>query len=153
MENEENFDIERLKRKSHLNVQEQIFLRKIRIKTTAEYWRKKGVPKCFSDFLAQKGINTEKMMVFAYNEDDDYQFSYNDFNENESRYSDYGTILTEDKIFFDFEVEFNRDRTLLVKLNYLNDVTSNYEISQHKKGIGKTDGFLALEVLDEINNH
>lgn len=135
----EEFEINRLKKKRQLNVQEQIVLRKNYIKSSAEFWRKNGLPKCIQNTLIEKKITVDKIMVFEYNEDYDYDNIIDEFEENESFYIDSLTIITEDKKFIELEVELNKNRTLLIELNFWKDVTEKYEISEHKKGIRKTE--------------
>jgi len=135
-----DFDIERLKRKRQLNVQEQMALKKHSIKNFAQYWRENDLPIPLMQLLASKNIDMNTSILIEY--DQDYP----------GRNTDEGIILTEEGKFFEFEADLDLDRTRLITLELWEDVSHRYEINGRKKGIGKTFGFLALEVLEELNN-
>jgi len=141
--------IERLQRRRQLNVSEQVMLRKYEIYTSAEYYKLNGIPSWALEILTQKQINTDKIIIYENREDHPYYAE--GCNETEGCFYDSITIVTEDKSFFTFEAELNKSRSIIVDFIYWKDTTSEFEISSHKKGIGKTDGFLALEVLEELN--
>jgi len=135
-----DFDIERLKRKRQLNVQEQIVLKKHSIKTFAQYWRQHDLPIPLMQLLASKNIDMNTSILIVYNHD----FP--------GGYTDEGIIVTPKGRFLEFWIDLNEDRTQLIDLGRWKDITDEYEINGHKKGIGKTYGFLVLEVLEELNN-
>ena len=132
-------DIEKLKNKRQLNVQEQNALDKHRILSEATYWRKNGIPTPLRIALEKKGIEVEKSIFLNY-EQDFPGISTDD-----------GTVLTPNKEFFEFEMDLNKDRTQLIEFYRWENITSNVEVQKNKAGIGSTSGFLSLEVLSELN--
>ena len=67
------------------------------------------------------------------------------------RSTDNGIILTKEGKFIEFDMDLNKERTELIELYIWKDITQRYEINAKKKGIGKTYGYLAMEVLKELN--
>ncbi len=132
-------DIEKLKNKRQLNVQEQNALHKHRIYQEASYWRNNGIPVGLSSALTGKGLDTDKSIFLQYEQD----FP--------GISTDEGTVLTPEGRFFEFEIDLNTKRTEVVEFYRLEDVTSKIEINRHKPGTGSTWGFLALEVISELN--
>jgi hypothetical protein len=132
-------DIEKLNKKRQLNVQEQNSLMKHRILQEALYWRKNGIPAGLRVALESKGINTEKSIYLNYEQD----FP--------GISTDEGTILTPNGEFYEFEMDLNNTRTELFEFYSLENITSSTEINEHKAGTGATWGFLALQVLAELN--
>ena len=65
--------------------------------------------------------------------------------------TDEGLILTGEGKFYEFDADLNNDKAELIELYSIVDVSGRFEIEEHKKGIGKTYGFLAMEVLNELN--
>lgn len=139
MKRKTEFDIEKLSRKRQRNVQEQITLTKHGIKTQAQYWRQEGLPLPLIQLFETKGVDVKTSIVLWY--DQDFPGSS----------TDEGLLLTEDGRFFEFDVDLNPERSQLVELYLWEDVSHRYEINGHKKGLGKTYGFLAMEVLQELN--
>ncbi len=132
-------DIEILKNKRRLNVEEQNTLIKYRIFSEAKYWRENGVSLGFQKILIEREINS-KFAIFL------------DYNQGFSGIStDEGIIITAEKKFIRFAMDLNSDGSELIFLDKWEDITEQYEISEYKKGIRKTYGFLALEVLEELN--
>ena len=86
-----------------------------------------------------KGIEIEKCIIL------DYEQDFPGIS------TDEGIVLTPEGIFYEFDVDLNAGRTGLIELYSLVDVSDRFEISEHKKGIGKTYGFLAMEVLKALN--
>ena len=134
-------DIEKLKKKRQLNVQEQNALDKHRIYQEASNWRNNGIPKGLKSALEEKGIDTDKS-IFLHYEQDFPGVS-----------TDEGTVLTPEGRFYEFEMDLNAKRTEVVELYLLEDITSKVEINKHKLGSGSTWGFLALEVISELNQY
>ena len=133
-------NIDNLKNQRRLNVQEQILVKKYKIYSEAKYWRIHGIPKPLEQVLREKGINIDKSIILNY-EQDFLGIS-----------TDEGIVLTTDGIFYEFDADLNTDRTKLIELYSFTDVSEKFEIDEHKKGIGKTYGFLAIEVLKELNS-
>ncbi len=133
-------NIDRLKKKRQKNVQEQNTLKKHTIYNEAIFWKKNTVPNVLRKLLITKGINTDLGIFLNYEQD------YPGIS------TDEGIVLTVDRKFFKFEMDLNTDRTKLVEFYSLKDITADIEIIKSKKGTGATWGWLALEVLDEINS-
>ena len=132
-------NIEKLKNQRRLNVQEQIAVRKDSILKEAKYWRDNGVPEPLRKVFTENGIEIEKSIMIEYEQD----FP--------GISTDEGMILTEKGKFYEFDVDLNKDRTELIELYSFVDVSDRFEIEEYRKGIGKTYGFIAMEVLNELN--
>ena len=132
-------DIEKLKNKRQLNVQEQNALDKYRIYREASYWRNSGIPIGLKSALEDKGIDTNKSIYLQYEQD----FP--------GLSTDEGTVLTPEGGFYEFEMDLNAKRTEVVEFYLWEEITSKVEINEHKPGTGSTWGFLALEVISELN--
>lgn len=133
-------DIYKLKKKRQKNVQEQNTIRKHSIYKEAIYWKTNIVPTVLINLLIEKGINTD-LCIFL-----DYEQDFPGIS------TDEGIVLTVDGKFFKFEMDLNSDRTKLVEFYLWKDITADTEIIKSKKGTGATWGWLALEVLNEINS-
>jgi asparagine synthetase B (glutamine-hydrolysing) len=132
-------DIEKLKRKRQLNVQEQNALMKHRILEEASYWRTNGIPIGLQNALKDKGINTEKSIYL------DYMQDFPGIS------TDEGIVLTQDGEFYNFDLDLNASRTELIEFYEWENITSKIEVNEHKPGTGATWGFLALKVIAELN--
>ena len=131
--------IARLTKQRRLNVQEQIAVKKDSVLKEAKYWRDNGVPEPLMKVITEYGIEIEKSLILEYEQD------YPGIS------TDEGMIVTEEAKFYEFIADLNSDRTELIELYSFVDVSDRFEIEQHKKGIGKTYGFIAMEVLKELN--
>ena len=128
-----------LKNKRQKNVQEQTYLRKHSIKNTAVSFLAGKIPAGIKKMLSQKGFNSNNcalVSLSAYPECCAHTFS--------------GIIVTLSHQFIEFEVELNHNETEVAFVEKWMDITSQTEISDHKRGIGKTFGALAIEVLNEV---
>lgn len=132
-------DIEKLKSKRQLNVQEQSAIKKDGILREATYWRERGIPKGLSDVLKSKGVDVEKCVLI------DYEQDFPGCN------TDEGTVVTKDGCFYEFEMDLDKHREKLVELYVWNEITADIEINGRKPGTGATQGYLVLEVLEELN--
>lgn len=132
-------NIDKLKNQRRLNVQEQIALKKDLILNESKYWRENGIPKPLENICKEKGIEIDRSIIFEYEQD------YPGIS------TDQGIILTPEGAFYEFDADLNDNRTELIELYSFVDVSDRFEIAEHKKGIGKTFGFLAMEVLTELN--
>jgi len=132
-------DIEKLSKKRQLNVQEQNILTKHRILKEASFWRNNGIPKALSSIFREHGINTSKCILI------DYEQDFPGIS------TDEGSVLTEDGKFYEFEADLNLERDETIELYRFEEITDTIEINKHKLGTGATEGFLALEVLGELN--
>ena len=131
-------NIDKLKKKRQLNVQEQNALTKHSILSEALHWQKNGLPQPLKAELELRGINSESSIFLKY----------------EQNYpglcTDEGIVLTESKEFFEFEADLDFSRENIIEFYSLNNITSKIEVSSHKAGIGATWGYLAIEVLAEL---
>ena len=132
-------DIDKLKNKRQLNVQEQNVLEKNKIYNEALYWRKNGIPAALKNALEGKEINTTKSVFLEYEQD------YPGIS------TDEGIVLTPEGEFFKFEMDLNKDRTKVIEFYSWKNITKNIEVNGHKAGTGATWGYLSLEVLAELN--
>ena len=48
-------------------------------------------------------------------------------------------------------MDLSKDRENLIELYIWKDITQEIEVNEHKPGIGKTWGYLAIDVLKEVN--
>mgnify|MGYP000622153222 CR=1 FL=1 len=133
-------DIEKLKRKRQLNVQEQNYVTEYRILSEASYWRKNGLPKGLSTLIKIKGIDEEKCIVI------DYMQDYPGCS------TDEGIIVTEEGRFFEFEMDLSKNKEQIEELYIWNDVTESIHICKSDKGTGSSRGYLILKVLKILND-
>lgn len=134
-------DTTELRKKRRHNVQEQLALKKEVILNEAQYWRKNGIPSPLKSLIEQKGIDMDNAIILYYSQD------FPGIN------TDVGLILTSDLHFYKFEVDLTPDRTQLISCDVFENVSHKYEVCAHKKGIGKTYGYLAIEVLKQLNEN
>ncbi len=139
MKKKTNTNINELKCQRGLNVQEQLILKKHDILLEATYWRKNSIPSPLGKIFAEKGIDINSSIILEYEQD------YPGIS------TDEGIVLTNDKRFYKFDVDLNSNRSELVELYSFKDISDKFEVNGNKKGIGKTYGFLAMEVLEELN--
>lgn len=132
---------DKLKRKKRLNVQEQLILKKDNILKEAMYWKLNGIPKPLEKVFSDKGINIDTSIFLDYSQD----FP--------GLSTDEGILLTQKGEFFEFEADLNPERNKLIKLYSFINITNKFEISSNKKGVKKTYGCLAIEVLNELNQN
>ncbi|MFC3903535.1 hypothetical protein SAMN05421749_102328 [Acinetobacter marinus] len=132
-------DIEKLLKKRQLNVQEQNFISKHRIYQEALYWRKQGVPELLREIAIQHHIDVEHSIFLEYEQD------------SLGGSTDEGIILTPDYQFYEFDIDFNPDRTALLQVYVFRNITDRYEVNAHQRGKGATWGSLAIDVLNELN--
>lgn len=132
-------DIERLKKKRQLNVQGQNALLKDKLLNEALYWRKNEIPIGLESILESKGIDSRTSIFLEYEQTIP------------GCSTDEGIVLTVDNHFFEFDIDLSSDRESLVEVYRFEDITEDYEISEHQPGTGATWGFLAIQVLSDLN--
>ena len=132
-------DVNRLKLQRRLNVQEQNILTKANLYSLALCWRASAFPTPILQLFEKNSIDINTSIVLKYNQN----FP--------GLSSEVGTLLTINKQFFSFEVDLTNDKKELLELVSFQEVTHRFEINSQKKGIGKTYGFIAIEVLNELN--
>lgn len=131
-------DIENLKSKRQLNVQEQNALTECAILSEALYWRKNKLPMGLMKVIENREIDIRKSIILNYEQN----FP--------GCSTDEGIIVTNDGRFIKFEMDLSDENDNLVEL-YLWDSIS-VEINASKKGTGATWGYLALKVLRKLNS-
>ena len=133
-------DIEKIKNKRQLNVQEQNALVKNTIYSEASYWRKNGLPKALKHALEEKGISIETSIILEYEQN----FP--------GCSTDYGIVLTRNGDFYRFEMDLSNDRSELLDFYAWENINSEIEVNKNLKGTGASWGYLANEVLNELND-
>ncbi len=133
-------NIDLLRNQKRLNVQEQNILTRNSIYNIAFYWRKNNIPLPLIQIFEENNIDRNTSIFIEYEQD--YPGTS----------ADWGKVLTSGGKFFEFDMDLNSERSELIQLNVFTDITDQYDISDHKKGIGKSFGFIALEVLNELNS-
>ncbi|AFM04748.1 hypothetical protein Fleli_2376 [Bernardetia litoralis DSM 6794] len=133
-------NIDKLKNQRQLNVPEQLSVKKNRILKGAKYWKEKGIPEPLKEIFKNHKIEIDKSIMLSYEQD------------LLGGSTDEGMILTIDGFFYEFDADLNSDRTELIELYSFINVSERFEINSHKKGVGKTYGALAKEVLKELND-
>lgn len=64
-----------------------------------------------------------------------------------------GLWLSSDSQFWVFSVVLSYEESKIIELEEFENVTSSIQVSAHLKGIGKSFGFLAVEVLHAMGNN
>lgn len=132
-------NVEKLKGQRQHNVQQQNALSKHKIYTEARYWREKGLPEALVKTFRQFEINPARCIVLDYEQD----FP--------GCCSDEGIVLTEQGEFFQFEIDLNAERSNVLSLELWDNITEEIEVKKQIRSTGASWGFLALEVLKELN--
>lgn len=133
-------DIEALRRKKQLNVQQQNALTKHRIREIAERFRNdpESLP-WLSMVLANNGLSSlegilvELSVIPSQGED-----------------VASGRWLTESERFFEFEILLSSQGHALQETSVWREATSEINQSAHNRGTGRSFGCLALEVLHAL---
>ena len=133
-------DIEKIKNKRQLNVQEQNAILKNTIYSEAEYWRNNGLPHALKSAIEEKGISLATSIVLEYEQN----FP--------GCSTDYGIVLTNDGNFYKFEMDLSNDRSTLLHFYIWENINSEIEVNKNLKGTGASWGYLAQEVLNELND-
>lgn len=133
--------LEELKLKRQLNVNEQILLKKHYIQEKAKFWREKELPEPIKSLLEEYSINSDTCIVLQYDQDLIWGST------------DEGLLLTEEGRFYEFDADLTKDKSKLIELYSFIEVTAQYSIKDKVKGCGKTEGFIAMEVLKELNSN
>jgi hypothetical protein len=60
------------------------------------------------------------------------------------------TIFTNDYKFYELEVILNTDTSEIVEVLEWMDTTANYNFSEHNRGSGKGNGFIAIEAYKTV---
>ena len=136
-------DISRLKKKRRKNVQEQNAITKDEIYSFAQEFREnnrfpKALLECFKDY----GINIDTAILTWH---DRMPFGG-------PTWAYRGNWLTEDYQFYSYEIYLDPKDKFVTEIEEFKNITSDVEVNERKAGIGKTGGWLSIEVLNEINS-
>ncbi len=109
---------------------------------TARHWREKGLPAPLQRLLRDYEINPDRLIVIGDASGDwpGHEFLMEFL------------ILTETGDFLEIRVELSEDATSIMEVEKFEDVTADQNLSEHNRGFGKGDGYLALQVLAELNS-
>ena len=133
-------NIEQLRKKKQLNVQEQNALQEDQILQEAKYWRKHSLPFALQKFFQEQEIDVQSAIMVDYSQD----FP--------GCSSDEGIILTPEKRSFKFKLDLTKDKKKVRDVYVWKEITDEIGISESKPGTGATWGELSLKVLNELNS-
>ncbi len=109
---------------------------------TAKYFREHGVPIGVQAFLAQCGIElSTSAIVRAHTES--YMLGF--------EFGLGGLVVTQDRRFFEFELELDASLNKVISVHEYSDVTEKQNTAGHNRGTGKGTGALAIEVVEALN--
>lgn len=130
--------IEKLKRKRVKSVQDQNAITKAEIMAVAEWWKSgNSLPEPIEKLAAKSNINRSSAILVC---------EYSGLICCEHSYS--GCFLTKDGDFWSYEVDLNDKET---EIDHIEEWgISNVEVNPHKKGTGKSWGYLCKETLKEF---
>lgn len=109
---------------------------------TARYWREKGLPVPLQRLLRDYEINPDRLVVLAHTPGHllGHEFLMEFL------------ILTETADFLEIRIELSDDGKSIMEVEKFEDVTADQNLSEHNREAGKGDGYLALQVLAELNS-
>jgi hypothetical protein len=137
-----DMNMSKLSKKRQKNVQEQNTLTEASIRKSAVWFREShDFPRTLIVLLEKKGINLETAILSWH---DRMPFGGPSF-------AFRGEWVTVDGRFFHYEVEMDKKEKAIERVE-LEEMTESTEVNEHKRGNGKTYGFLCLKVLQELNN-
>lgn len=124
------------------NVQQQNDEMKSRLLATARYWREKGLPVPLQRLLRDYEINPDGLVVLAHTPGDllGHEFLMEFL------------ILTETADFLEIRIELAGDGESILEVEKFEDVTADQNLSEHNRGLGQGEGYLALQILEELNS-
>lgn len=130
-------DIEKLKRKRVKSVQDQNAITKASITSLANWWKSGNkLPDPIEKLAEQSGINrSTAILVDESSGPICCEYSYT------------GCFLTNDGDFWSYEVDLNDKETEIDHIEEWGII--DVEVNPHKKGTGKSWGYLCTEVLEE----
>jgi hypothetical protein len=136
-------DIDELRHKRQLNVAEQNALTRRRLLEAAMWFRANidKVPAPVLSFLSSQRVDLSEAIDVDFEDMSVLGLS--------GLYR--GLLITPSGSFWRREVELNDARSELASVEEWRDVTSEHPISEHLPDVGKSFGFLCLDVLREIN--
>ena len=133
-------DIERIKRKRTKSVQDQNAISKHQIISVANWWKAGNkLPEPIERMAAESGITRDtSILIEQHSGPICCEHSYS------------GCFLNKKYEFWSYQVDLNDKET---KIEYLEQwLKVDIEVNKHKKGTGKSFGYLCTEVLNEIEN-
>jgi hypothetical protein len=109
---------------------------------TARYWQEKGLPAPLQRLLRDYEIKPDRLVVIGHTPGQmlGHEFLMEFL------------ILTETGDFLEIRVELSEDGASIMEVEKFEDVTADQNLSEHNREAGKGDGFLALQVLAELNS-
>ena len=132
-------NIDKLAKIKNLNTKEQNEITKFNIVKTARlFLDKEGVPDAIHSWLKSKQFSKENCILVEYGQGPiccDHTFS--------------GILLKENLEFWEFEVELNPENSGVSEVYSWKNITKEIPVSEHTKGVGKSWGFLCIQVLRE----
>lgn len=138
-------DIERLKKKRQLNVQEQNTLTEYGLRTEASYWRSHALPKALYDEGLARGIDWDNSIIL----DLDIDFP--------GMPSLFGILLSQEETFIRFEIGTDEEHKNVLTVEEWSDWTSKQNLNLHNRGKGMGWGAQALiirrELCGPLTNH
>ena len=137
-------NIDKLRHKRQLNVAEQNALARQGIFEAAMWFRANidKVPTPVISFLRSKRVDLSEAI----------DVDFEDLSSVGLKGFFSGLVVTPSRNFWRWEVELNDEGSELVSVEEWRDVTSRHPISEHLPGVGKSFGFLCLDVLHEVNS-
>lgn len=109
---------------------------------TARHWREKGLPAPLQRLLREYEINPDRLVVLDHTPGQilGHEFLMEFL------------ILTETSDFLEIRIELSDDGESIMEVEKFEDVTADQNLSAHNREAGKGDGYLALQVLAELNS-
>ncbi|WMW80203.1 hypothetical protein RF679_16340 [Undibacterium cyanobacteriorum] len=126
-----------------LNVQQQNEIEFQKMLETAQYYRANRVPLAVENFLKEKHISSQEAVFIDVASDGwsmGFEFGFG------------GSLVTRDERFYDFELETDLNKSVVLMVHQFDDVTSAQNLSEKVKGRGKSRAMLALQVLRVLNS-
>ena len=131
-------NIEKLKNHRRLNTKEKNVLVRDEIFRKAKFWRELGIPELLKKVFQERNLNIDDSIIIELELDVLGGSSYE------------GIILVSNRRFYEFDIDLSTTETDLFKVYSFEDITDRFVVSHHVKGIEKTFGFIAMEVLEEL---
>jgi hypothetical protein len=133
-------DIDKLKNKRQLNVQEQNALTQHYIEQDAIYFRRnKDLPQILLDYFVSRGIDLEQV-----------SFDRMQYGGEVEGYR--GLWLTRNHHFISYLIFLDETDSQIDEIDEWMDITDEIEVSAHARGLGNTYGQLCINALHKINH-
>lgn len=122
-----------------LSVQQQNSATEEDIRRNALYWRSHQLPKALIEVASMRGVDCMSAIFLKLEIDFPGMPSL------------FGTLVTEEGRFFDFEIETDKNHSKIESVEAWSDSTGEQDFGLHNRGTGVGAGALALKVLREVN--